>query len=107
MRLELRKISCDVLVVGTGAAGCSAAIAAAERTCKVVLTNKGTFGHSGTTCLGGAVYAAALGHADPRDAPEYHFLDTVIEGRYIGNQELVKTSRRRPRGRFTIWNAMG
>lgn len=87
---ELRKISCDVLVIGTGAAGCAAAIAAAERTAKVVMTNKGTFGRSGTTCLGSVIYAAGLGHTDPRDSPETHFLDTVIEGRYIGNQGLVK-----------------
>ena len=87
---ELRKISCDVLVIGTGAAGCAAAITAAEKTAKVVMTNKGTFGRSGTTCLGSVVYAAALGHTDKRDSPEQHFLDTAIEGRYLGNQELVK-----------------
>ncbi len=87
---ELRRISCDVLVVGTGAAGCAAAIAAAEKTAKVVMTNKGTFGRSGSTCLGSVVYSAGLGHTDDRDSPECHFLDTVIEGRYLGNQELVK-----------------
>lgn len=87
---ELRKMSCDVLVVGTGAAGCAAAITATEKTAKVIMTNKGTFGRSGTTCLGSVVYSAALGHTDERDSPECHFLDTVIEGRYMGNQELVK-----------------
>ncbi len=87
---DFRKISCDVLVVGTGAAGCAAAITAAERTAKVIIANKGVFGRSGTTCLGSVIYAAGLGHTDGRDSPEYHFLDTVIEGRYLGNQELVK-----------------
>jgi len=87
---ELRRVSCDVLVIGTGAAGCAAAIAAAEKTAKVVITNKGTFGRSGTTCLGSVVYSAGLGHTDERDSPEYHFLDTIIEGRYLGNQELAK-----------------
>ena len=87
---EYSRISCDVLVIGTGAAGCAAAIAAAEKTAKVVITNKGAFGRSGTTCLGSVVYAAGLGHTDQRDSPESHFLDTVIEGRYVGNQELVK-----------------
>ena len=87
---NIRKDSCDVLVIGTGAAGCAAAISAAERTAKVILANKGAFGRSGTTCLGSVIYAAALGHEDGRDSPEYHFLDTVIEGRYLGNQQLVK-----------------
>ncbi len=54
------------------------------------MTNKGTFGRSGSTCLGSVVYSAGLGHTDERDSPECHFQDTVIEGRYLGNQELVK-----------------
>lgn len=78
------------MVIGTGAAGCAAAISAAEKTAKVVITNKGTFGRSGTTCLGSVVYAAGLGHTDERDSPDFHFLDTIIEGRYLGKQELVK-----------------
>jgi succinate dehydrogenase/fumarate reductase flavoprotein subunit len=86
----MEAIACDVLVVGTGAAGCAAAIAAAEKTAQVVMVNKGTFGRSGTTCLGSVVYAAGLGHTDDRDSPQAHFLDTVVEGRYLGNQELVR-----------------
>ncbi|MFC1955942.1 FAD-binding protein [Chloroflexota bacterium] len=87
---ELRKISGDVLIIGTGAAGCAAAITAAEKTAKVVLVNKGAFGRSGTTCLGSVVYCAGLGHSDGRDSPEQHFMDTIVEGRYISNQGLVK-----------------
>lgn len=90
MEQEIKKIDCDVLVIGSGAAGCSSAISAAEGTAKVVIVNKGVIGRSGSTCLGGAAYSAALGHSDDRDSPEYHFLDTVIEGRYVGNQNLVK-----------------
>ena len=74
MKTDFQKIPCDVLIIGTGAAGCSAAIAAAEKTAKVVITNKGTFGRSGTTCLGSVVYSAGLGHTDERDSPEFHFL---------------------------------
>jgi fumarate reductase (CoM/CoB) subunit A len=90
MEQEFKQLNCDVLVIGSGAAGCSSAISAAEQTAKVIIANKGIIGRSGTTCLAGAAYSAALGHADDRDSPEYHFLDTVIEGRYIGNQELVR-----------------
>jgi succinate dehydrogenase/fumarate reductase flavoprotein subunit len=90
MKKDFPKFPCDVLVIGTGAAGCAAAITAAEKTAKVLLVNKGTFGRSGTTCLGSVVYAAGLGHTDERDTPDCHFLDTIVEGRYLGNQELVK-----------------
>ncbi len=90
MKRDFQKFPCDVLIIGTGAAGCSAAITAAERTAKVLLINKGAFGRSGTTCLGSVVFSAGLGHEDERDSPEFHFLDTIVEGRYLGNQELVK-----------------
>jgi fumarate reductase (CoM/CoB) subunit A len=90
MAENFRRIDCDVLVIGSGAAGCAAAISAAGKTARVVMVNKGVFGRSGTTCLGGAMYAAALGQLDEGDSAEYHFLDTLTEGRYLGNQELIK-----------------
>lgn len=85
-----RKIYSDVLVIGSGAAGCAAAISAAEQTAKVVLTNKGVFGRTGTTCLASVTYAAALGHTEQKDTPEQHFSDTIVAGRYVGNQELAR-----------------
>jgi len=87
---KLRKVYSDVLIIGSGAAGFAAAITAAEKTAKVVLTNKGVFGRTGSTCLASVTYAAALGHTDHLDSPEQHFNDTVVAGRYIGNQALVK-----------------
>ena len=47
---ELRKISGDVLIIGTEAAGCAAAITVAEKAAKLVLVNKGAFGRSGIGC---------------------------------------------------------
>ncbi|MFQ5856591.1 MAG: FAD-binding protein [Anaerolineae bacterium] len=83
-------IETDILVVGTGAAGCRAAIEACEYAADVVLVAKGTPGRVGSTNLAGVHYAAALGHTDPRDNPWHHFEDTVIEARWIGDQELIK-----------------
>jgi succinate dehydrogenase/fumarate reductase flavoprotein subunit len=90
MKRTFQKFPCDVLIIGTGAAGCAAAITAAERKAKVILINKGAFGRSGTTCSGSVVFSAGLEHGDERDSPEFHFLDTIVEGRYLGNQELGK-----------------
>ncbi|MDR7520614.1 MAG: FAD-binding protein [Armatimonadota bacterium] len=81
---------CDVLVIGSGAAGCRAAIEAAEYGARVILTSKGVFGKSGTTNLACVVYDAAVGHADPRDSPRVQFEDTVIYGRFLNNQDLAK-----------------
>ncbi|MCC6188485.1 MAG: FAD-binding protein [Anaerolineales bacterium] len=80
----------DVLVVGTGGAGCRAAIEAAEYGADVTLVSKGVLGRSGTTNMAEVVYAAAIGHGDRQDKPRYLFEDTVVEGHWIGDQRLVK-----------------
>lgn len=48
-----RLIEADVLVIGGGLAGCNAAIAAAERGCRVVVSDKGKIERSGD--IGGGV----------------------------------------------------
>ncbi|MFQ5854064.1 MAG: FAD-dependent oxidoreductase [Anaerolineae bacterium] len=80
----------DVLVVGTGAAGCRAAIEAAEYGADVALVSKGAYGRSGTTNMAEVVYAAGLAHTDRNDKPWYHFEDTVVEGHWLGDQRLIK-----------------
>jgi fumarate reductase (CoM/CoB) subunit A len=88
--MEYEKIDTDVLVVGSGAAGCRAAIEAAEYASDVAVVAKGPFGMCGSTNLAGVVYAAAIGHADPRDEPSIHFQDTIVSGRYIGNERIAE-----------------
>ena len=87
---QTRRLQGDVLVIGTGAAGCRAAIEASEYGASVILVCKGVFGKSGTTNLAGVVYDAAVGHADPADSPATQFEDTVVYGRFLGNQDLVR-----------------
>ncbi len=88
--MEEDRYSCDVLVIGTGAAGCRAAIEASEHSADVILVAKGVFGKSGTTNLACVVYDAALGHADPEDSPQIHFEDSVIYSRFLADQDLVR-----------------
>ncbi len=91
--LEIEKnlhFETDVLVIGSGAAGCAAAITADEYGARVMMIAKGVVGRSGNTCLAGVVFAAGLGHTDPRDNPVVHMEDTIIEGRFLGDQRLVK-----------------
>jgi fumarate reductase (CoM/CoB) subunit A len=80
---------CDVLVIGGGGAGALAAIHAAKRGADVLLVEKGVFGKSGNTILGGYSCNAALGVADERDNPRVHFEDTIREGKFLGDQTLV------------------
>lgn len=100
---EVERYLCDVLVIGSGAAGCRAAIAASEAAAQVCLITKGPLGRSGTTNLGGVVYAAALGHADPSDSVYHHMRDTVVEGRYLGDQRMAMLmAERAPRSVYDL-----
>ena len=88
--LEISKISTDVLVVGSGAAGAMAAIKAMAEGAEVLVVTKGPF-PSGNSSIALAGYAVALGHADPRDNPQVHFEDSIKAGNGLSNQKLVRT----------------
>ena len=75
----------DVLVLGGGIAGLTAAIAAARRW-RVGLLTKAGFDHT-TTFLAQGGIAAALG---PADSPDLHFADTVNAGAGLCDEEAVR-----------------
>ena len=81
-------VETDVLIIGTGAAGCRAAIEAAEFGANVRLVSKGVFGRSGTTNMAEVVYAAAIGHTDRSDKPWFHFEDTIVDGHMSFDYQL-------------------
>lgn len=84
-------LSTDVLIMGAGAAGMRAAIAAAENERDVTIITKGQAGKSGATPMACPSYQAAFGTEDKRDSPEVAFEDTCFEGRYLGDENLIKT----------------
>lgn len=81
----------DVLIIGGGGAGLRAALAAREKGVTVTLVCKELMARSGSTPLASWGYAASFGHNDPADSPRQHFLDTLREGRYLADQDLVET----------------
>jgi fumarate reductase (CoM/CoB) subunit A len=83
-------VESDVLVVGGGGAGARAAIEAKALGASVALAVKGLFGKSGCTPMAEGGYAAAIGHADPRDSPDLHFEDTIVGGGFLNEQPLVR-----------------
>jgi fumarate reductase (CoM/CoB) subunit A len=75
--------TCDVLIIGAGAAGLRAAVAAASDGATVLVTDRGMPGRSGATVAAASdwmAYGAAFGHRDPRDSPEQHAVDIQVKG---------------------------
>ena len=77
----------DVLVVGSGVAGLSAAVHAAGRGASVALVTKGGLGHGATRYAQGGV-AAAL--ETEGDSPELHLSDTLAAGAGLCDPDAVR-----------------
>jgi succinate dehydrogenase/fumarate reductase flavoprotein subunit len=76
----------DVLVIGCGGAGLSAAITADEAGAKVILATKLRVGDSNTIMAEGGIGAAT----GAEDSPVIHYIDTLMGGRGTNVPELVE-----------------
>ncbi len=88
--MEREVYECDVLIVGSGGAGCRAAIEASKYDLDIIIVSKGLSFKSGCTTLAEGGYNAAFGAVDCADTPEAHFEDTLKGGGYLNDTELVK-----------------
>ncbi len=84
------EMKCDVLIIGTEAAGAKAAIEAHVAGAKVIVVTKGLMGRSGATVMAGAGIQAPLGHIDPRDSPDVFMSDMLRGGAFLNNQKLLE-----------------
>ncbi|MGZ7107937.1 MAG: fumarate reductase (CoM/CoB) subunit TfrA [Methanobacterium sp.] len=80
----------DVLVIGSGGAGCRAAIEASKFDLSVLIISKGLSFKSGCTTLAEGGYNAAFATVDCADTPEAHFEDTLKGGAYLNDKKLVR-----------------
>jgi len=78
----------DVLVIGGGGAGTSAALLAQEQGAKVIIATKLRHGDANTMMAEGGIQAATKGH---KDSPYYHYLDVMGGGHFVNKPELVET----------------
>ena len=79
----------DVLVIGAGGAGLRAAIEAHDHGAKVLLVGKSLEGKAHTVMAEGGINAP-LGSLDQRDNWLHYAADTLIEGQFIGSQEMAE-----------------
>ena len=91
-------IRTDVLIVGSEGAGARAAIEAASRGASVIVTTKGIIGKSGATVTADAdtdVDSRSCHElfglpGDLNDSPEEFMKDMIVEGEYLGDQNLIE-----------------
>ena len=76
----------DVIVVGSGIAGLTAALKLRERVDRVLLVTKTVLSEGSTEWAQGGI-AAAL---DPEDSPEAHFDDTLVAGVGLCDEDAVR-----------------
>ena len=76
----------DVLVIGGGGAGASAAIEANEAGANVLLVTKLRMGDANTMMAEGGIQAADK----PNDSPAIHFVDAFGGGHYAAKRELLR-----------------
>ncbi|MBC8277427.1 MAG: FAD-binding protein [FCB group bacterium] len=89
-RIDLSKpdYETDVLIIGGGGAGTSAALLAQEQGAKVIISTKLRHGDANTMMAEGGIQASTKGW---KDSPYYHYLDVIGGGHFTNKPELVET----------------
>src|SRR5439155_9330516 len=87
IRWAMQTCSTDVLVIGAGAAGMYAAMAAARAGARVMLVDRSLIGRGGATVMAQMTVAVALGEEEP-DHWQNHLADTLKTGRGLCDASL-------------------
>ena len=81
--MEIKTISSDVLIIGSGGAGSRAAIEVDEAGLKPLIVSKGLSFRSGCTGMAEGGYNAVFKTVDKDDSIEAHKKDTLKGGSYL------------------------
>ncbi len=87
--MEITEYTCDVLVIGSGGAGCKCGIIASKNDQDVIIVSKGLTFKSGCTMLAEGGYNAVFGYVDEADSLQLHIVDTLKGGAFLNDLHLV------------------
>ncbi|MCD4714863.1 MAG: FAD-binding protein [Clostridiales bacterium] len=96
---NVKQLRTDVLIVGGGGAGITAAISSAKNGADVLIASKGKVGNSGNTIMIGGSYAMdgesayhdyGIKEADPKLTKKVLFDSIINDGFHISDQNLVE-----------------
>jgi fumarate reductase (CoM/CoB) subunit A len=88
--MEIKTISTDVLIIGSGGAGSRAAIEVDEAGLKAIIVSKGLSFRSGCTGMAEGGYNAVFKTVDEDDSIDAHIHDTLKGGSYLNDKKLVE-----------------
>lgn len=88
--MEIKTISTDVLIIGSGGAGSRAAIEVDNAGLKAIIVSKGLSFRSGCTGMAEGRYNAVFKTVDKDDSKEAHIYDTLKGGSYLNDEKLVE-----------------
>ena len=87
--MDIKTISTDVLIIGSGGAGSRAAIEVDEAGLKSIIVSKGLSFRSGCTGMAEGGYNAVFKTVDKDDTIEAHVKDTMKGGSFLNDKKLV------------------
>ena len=103
---EIKTIEHDVLIVGAGGAGLSAAIEASAQGMSTGIVMKSLLGKAHTVMAEGGM-AAALANVDSRDHWKIHFRDTMRGGKFLNVWRMAELHAKLAPGRVKLLEEWG
>ena len=88
--MEIKTITTDVLIIGSGGAGSRAAIEVDNHGLKATIVSKGLSFRSGCTGMAEGGYNAVFKSVDKNDSIKAHIDDTLKGGSYLNDEKLVE-----------------
>ncbi|UCF92518.1 MAG: FAD-binding protein [Desulfobacterales bacterium] len=97
----------DVLVIGGGGAGITAAIEAKEMDADVTLVSKSRIGYGNNTFISKAAISSVIASPDAGDSSEAYVHDATAAGRFINDPRLLQRVAQEGRSRIAFLEKRG